>query len=87
MLRGTPARSSGWGVDWGPSDIRHQKLRREVWYWTFKSRTKRFCNNFGMRDDSKAIKRVERFVHLFAYWYNRMRPHETFRGVTPSSLT
>lgn len=59
----------------------------ERWYWTFKSRTKRFCNNFGIRDDTRAIKRVERFVHLFAYWYNHMRPHETFNGTTPASLS
>jgi putative transposase len=59
----------------------------ERWYRTFKDRTKRFYNNFGIRDDEKAIKRVERFVHMFAYWYNHMRPHETLKGVTPSSLT
>jgi transposase-like protein len=59
----------------------------ERWYRTFKDRTKRFYNNFGIRDDDKAIKGVERFVHLFAYWYNRMRPHETLKGATPSSLS
>jgi transposase-like protein len=59
----------------------------ERWYRTFKDRTKRFYNNFGIRDDSRAIKRVERFVHLFAYWYNRMRPHETLGGKTPYSLS
>ena len=59
----------------------------ERWYRTFKDRTKRFYNNFGIRDDSRAINRVERFVHLFAYWYNRMRPHETLRGATPFSLS
>ena len=59
----------------------------ERWYRTFKERTKRFYNNFGIRDDSNAIKRVERFVHLFSYWYNHMRPHETLGGETPSSLT
>ncbi|MDA4114228.1 MAG: hypothetical protein OK474_09300 [Thaumarchaeota archaeon] len=52
----------------------------ERWYRTFKDRTKRFYNNFGIRDDEKAIKRVGRFVHMFAYWYNRMRPHETLKG-------
>jgi putative transposase len=59
----------------------------ERWYRTFKDRTKRFYNNFGVRDESRAIKRVERFVHMFAYWYNRMRPHETLKGVTPFSLS
>ena len=59
----------------------------ERWYRTFKDRTKRFYNNFGIRNDEKAIKRVERFVHMFAYWYNHMRPHETLKGATPSSLT
>ena len=59
----------------------------ERWYRTFKDRTKRFYNNFGVRDDGRAIKRVERFVHLFAYWYNRMRPHEALKGVTPFSLS
>ncbi len=28
-------------------------------------RTKRFYHNFGVREGNKAIKRVERFVHLF----------------------
>jgi transposase-like protein len=38
----------------------------ERWNRTFKDRTKRFYNNFGVRDDSRAIKRVERFVHLYS---------------------
>jgi transposase-like protein len=59
----------------------------ERWYRTFKERTKRFYDNFGIRDDSRAIKRVGRFVHMFAYSYNRMRPHETLSGRTPFSLS
>ena len=41
----------------------------ERWYRTFKEGTKRFHHNFGVREGIKAIKRVERFVHLFAFWY------------------
>lgn len=37
----------------------------ERWYRTFKGRTKRFYHNFGVSEGNKAIKRVERFVHLF----------------------
>ena len=59
----------------------------ERWYRTFKDRTKRFYNNFGIRDDSQAIRRVGRFVHLFAYWYNHSRPHETLKGRCPASLS
>jgi len=74
------------GVDWVPLTFGIRSYV-ERWYWTFKNRTKRFCNNFGIRDDATAIKRVEGFVHAFAYWYNRMRPHETFKGATPASLS
>jgi putative transposase len=74
------------GVDWMPLTFGIRNYI-ERWYRTFKDRTKRFYNNFGIRDESRAIKRVERFVHMFAYWYNRMRPHETLKGVTPSSLS
>jgi putative transposase len=59
----------------------------ERWYRTFKDRTKRFYNNFGIRDGSRAIKRIERFTHMFAYWYNHIRPHERWKGSTPSSLS
>lgn len=51
----------------------------ERWYQTFKQRTRRFYNNFPIRDPSRAIERISNFLHLFAYWYNRMRPHETFK--------
>ena len=74
------------GVEWVPLTFSIRNYI-ERWYRTFKERTKRFYNNFGIRDDARAIKRVERFVHLFAYWYNRMRPHETLGGETPSSLS
>ena len=53
----------------------------ERWYRTFKQRTRRFFNNFPVRDASKAIERISGFLHLFAYWYNRMRPHETLKCV------
>ena len=59
----------------------------ERWYRTFKDRTKRFYNNFGIRDGRRAIKRIERFTHMFAYWYNHVRPHETLKRATPSSLS
>lgn len=58
----------------------------ERWYRTFKQRTRRFYNNFPIRDPSRAIERIDRFLHLFSYWYNHMRPHETFRCV-PSALS
>jgi putative transposase len=57
----------------------------ERWYRTFKQRTRRFFNNFPIKDPTRAIERIDRFLHLFAYWYNRMRPHETFK-CTPSAL-
>jgi len=59
----------------------------ERWYRTFKQRTKSFYNNFPIRDPSRAIERISSFLHLFAYWYNHMRPHETFNGRVPSSLS
>ena len=59
----------------------------ERWYRTFKHRTRRFYNNFPIRDPSRAIERIDRFLHLFAYWYNHMRPHETFKGRAPSTLS
>jgi putative transposase len=57
----------------------------ERWYRTFKQRTRRFFNNFPIKDPTRAIERIDRFLHPFAYWYNRMRPHETFK-CTPSAL-
>jgi len=74
------------GVDWVPLTFGIRNYI-ERWYRTLKDRTKRFYNNFGIRDDCRAIRRVEAFVHMFAYWYNRMRPHETLRGQTPFSLS
>jgi len=59
----------------------------ERWYRTFKERTKRFYNNFPIRNEDGATERISRFLHLFAYWYNHMRPHETFKGRVPSSLS
>jgi putative transposase len=59
----------------------------ERWYRTLKERTKRFYNNFPIRNEAGAILRIGRFLHLFAYWYNHMRPHETFKGRVPSSLS
>ena len=59
----------------------------ERWYRTFKERTKRFYNNFPIRNEDKAIERISKFLHLFAYWYNHMRPHETFKGRVPSALS
>ena len=57
----------------------------ERWYRTFKQRTKRFYNNFPIKDSLHAIERIGKFLHLFAFWYNHMRPHETF-GCVPSAL-
>jgi putative transposase len=57
----------------------------ERWYRTFKQRTKRFYNNFPIKDPGRAIERIGSFLHLFAYWYNRMRPHETF-GCAPAAV-
>ena len=51
----------------------------ERWYRTFKQRTRRFYNNFPLRDPRRAIERISNFLHLFAYWYNHIRPHETFK--------
>jgi putative transposase len=59
----------------------------ERWYRTFKERTRRFYNNFPIRNDERAIERISKFLHLFAYWYNHMRPHEAFKGRVPSSLS
>jgi transposase-like protein len=58
----------------------------ERWYRTFKQRTRRFFNNFPIRYPARAIERIDRFLHLFSYWYNHMRPHETFKCV-PSALS
>lgn len=57
----------------------------ERWYRTLKERTKRFYNNFPIRNEARAIERISSFLHLFAYWYNHMRPHETFKCV-PSAV-
>lgn len=57
----------------------------ERWYRTFKQRTKRFFNNFPIRDPERAVKRIGMFLHLFSYWYNNMRPHETLKSV-PSAV-
>ncbi len=59
----------------------------ERWYRTFKERTRRFYNNFPIKNEARAIERIARFLHLFTYWYNHMRPHETFKGRVPSSLS
>jgi putative transposase len=59
----------------------------ERWYRTFKERTRRFYNNFPIHNEERAIERIAKFLHLFAYWYNHMRPHETFKGRVPSSLS
>ena len=53
----------------------------ERWYRTFKQRTRRFYNNFPIREPARAIERIGRFLHLFAFWYNRMRPHETLKCI------
>ena len=50
-------------------------------YRTFKQRTRRFYNNFPIREPARAIERIGRFLHLFAFWYNRMRPHETLKCI------
>ena len=55
-------------VDWVPLTFSIRNYI-ERWYRTFKERTKRFYHNFGVREGNKAIKRVERFVHLFAFLY------------------
>ena len=57
----------------------------ERWYRTFKQRTRRFYNNFPIKDPTRAAARISDFLHLFAYWYNRMRPHETLK-CTPSEV-
>jgi putative transposase len=58
----------------------------ERWYRTFKERTRRFYNNFPIRDERKATKRISSFLHLYAYWYNHMRFHQTLKCV-PSALS
>jgi putative transposase len=57
----------------------------ERWYRTLKQRTKRFFNNFPIRNEERAIERISSFMHLFAYWYNHMRPHETLKCI-PSEV-
>lgn len=57
----------------------------ERWYRTFKERTRRFYNNFPIKDPERAIERISKFLHLFAFWYNHMRPHETLKCV-PSAV-
>ncbi|MDA4118834.1 MAG: transposase [Thaumarchaeota archaeon] len=59
----------------------------ERWHRTFKDRTKRLYNNFGIRDGTRAIKRIERFAHMFAYWLNHIRPHDHLKGRTQSNLS
>jgi transposase-like protein len=59
----------------------------ERWYLTFKNRTKCFYNNFPIKDPNRALERISKFMHLYAYWYNRMRPHERFHNATPFSLS
>lgn len=59
----------------------------ERWYRTFKEITKRFYNNFPIRDEERSIERISKFLHLFAYWYNHIRPHETFKERVPSALS
>jgi hypothetical protein len=64
----------GWlGIEWVNMTF---NIRNSIerWYRTFKGRTKRFYNNFG------------RFVHLFAYYYNHMRSHETLDGTNSIQL-
>jgi transposase-like protein len=39
----------------------------ERWYRAFKQRTRRFFNNFPIRDPERAIERIDRFLHLFSY--------------------
>ena len=57
----------------------------ERWYRTLKERTKRFFNNFPVRSEERAMERIGMFLHLFAYWYNHMRLHETLK-CTPSTV-
>jgi putative transposase len=57
----------------------------ERWYRTLKERTKRFFNNFPVRSEERALERIEGFLHLFGYWYNHMRVHETLK-CTPSAV-
>ena len=59
----------------------------ERWYRTFKERTRRFHNNFPIRELDGALEKISSFLHLFAYWYNHMRPQERFHNATPFSLS
>jgi transposase-like protein len=70
-------------------DTNPHRLRNyiERWYVTFKNRTKSFYNNFPIKDPNRALERITKFMHLFAYWYNHMRPHERFHNATRFSLS
>jgi len=59
-----------------------QRNSIERWFRTVKERTKRFWNNFR----SKNWRRVHRFIFLFAFWYNFVRPHSRFGG-PPGDIT
>jgi len=54
----------------------------ERWFRTVKEQTKRFWNNFRSNDWRK----VQKFVFLFAFWYNFARPHSRFGG-PPGNIT
>ncbi|MBP1912036.1 IS6 family transposase [Thermococcus stetteri] len=48
----------------------------ERWFRTVKERTKRFWNNFRSSD----WRGVQRFIFLFAFWYNFVRIHSRFNA-------
>jgi transposase-like protein len=50
----------------------------ERWVSYIQGKDQRFYNNFPVGNNEKGIKRISKIMHLFAYWYNHMRPHETF---------
>ena len=54
----------------------------ERWFRTVKERTKRFWNNFRSND----WRRVQKFVFLFAFWYNFVRRHSRFNA-PPGDVT
>jgi hypothetical protein len=57
----------------------------ERYYRIFEERTMRFYSNFPLRKEEKAIKRISGLLRLFAYWYNHMRTHETFKRKVPTA--
>jgi transposase-like protein len=52
-----------------------ERNKIERWFRTLKQRTRRFYNNFS----TKNIMEIERFLELYAFWYNCLRYHMTLK--------